>query len=469
MIGTGSIAISDPKGLLQARLSQMKDYAFDLDNLKEPVFPSLSFQSPPIPIVYWGNPPTLSRRTGGQRPQACAGCHSGCRARYENGLGNEASCAATLFYTGTHTDEIQYQASDLLNKYGINAFEMYRGGWYLIILNNLGVLGPGKAIDCPLNFDDFGSLEFVEQLVKMIAFRNDGLGNECEFGDTLAEGFFRAAMKWGRLEGDEGDLKTGMLTYAYWGLPDHKDPRARLEWGYGSVLGDRDINEHCFEAGPGMEYFMSAEEAVTIITDKLVPYAGNPLMLDFSTENMYSEDIAKLVSWHRYYTRFWKQSVLFCDWRWPDFINFRASDAIGSTGEAEPKFLSVVTGKEIAFADGIDIGRKIWNLDQAIWTLQGRHRNMVRFSDYIYDVPLSKSPLYVTVRENGAWRYVKRGDPLNRSIDREQFEAFKTRFYTLEGWDPATGYPTRGTLESLGLGYVADELEDDGRLGEEHI
>ena len=34
-------------------------------------------------------------------------------------------------------------------------------------------------------------------------------------------------------------------------------------------------------------------------------------MLDYSTANMYSEHMAKLVSWHRYYTRFWKQSALF--------------------------------------------------------------------------------------------------------------------------------------------------------------
>jgi aldehyde:ferredoxin oxidoreductase len=257
-----------------------------------------------------------------------------------------------------------------------------------------------------------------------------------------------------------------LLPYSYWGLPDHKEPRVRLEWGYGSVLGDRDINEHCFEFGPGIEFFLSAEEAVTVITDKMAPYEGNQLMLDFSTENMYSEHIAKLVSWHRYYTRFWKQSVLYCDWRWPDFINFRVSDYIGSTGEAEPKFLNAVTGKDITFVEGMDMGRKIWNLDQAIWTLQGRHRNMVHFSDYIYDIPLAKSPLYVTVRKNGDWTYLKRNDPLNRSIDRKKFEEFKTSFYNLEGWDHSTGYPSRSTLESLGLEYVADALEANGKLGE---
>ncbi len=33
--------------------------------------------------------------------------------------------------------------------------------------------------------------------------------------------------------------------------------------------------------------------------------------------------------------------------------------------------------------------------------------------------------------------------------------------------DTATGYPTKDTLESLDLGYVADELEKNGRLGKE--
>ena len=73
-----------------------------------------------------------------------------------------------------------------------------------------GVLGPGKEIHCPLDFGSYGSLEFVEQFVRMMAYRNDGSAIS-EFGDDIAEGFVRAAQKWGRLEGDEGDLKTGLL------------------------------------------------------------------------------------------------------------------------------------------------------------------------------------------------------------------------------------------------------------------
>ena len=381
----------------------------------------------------------------------------------------------TFFYHSAHTKEIQYKATDLLNKYGLNGgFELHYGLLYILALANLGALGPGAEIDCPLNFAENGSLEFVEQFVKMIGYRNDGLGNACEFGEDIAEGFFRAAKKWGRLEGDAGDLKTGLLPFSCWGLADHRDYRAHLEWGYGTILGDRDMNEHDFDwlhQSPtvakqyGVSPLETAEEAVTIFTDKMVPYEGDRLMLDYSKDNMYSEHKAKLVTWHRHYTRFWKQSVLYCDWRWPDFLNLYAPDMIGSTGEAEPKFLNAVTGKNFTFLDGIELGRKIWNLDQAVWTLQGRHRDMVHFADYIYNVPSGKEYL-MPGRENGEWTYL---NAAGRCIDREKFEEFKTRFYQLEGWNTDTGYPTRSTLESLGLGYVADELEKNGRLGEEQI
>ncbi|NLM05073.1 MAG: hypothetical protein GX214_08645, partial [Clostridiales bacterium] len=37
-------------------------------------------------------------------------------------------------------------------------------------------------------------------------------------------------------------------------------------------------------------------------------------------------------------------------------------------------------------------------------------------------------------------------------------------FYEEMGWDVETGIPTRATLERLGLGYMADDLEERGLL-----
>jgi aldehyde:ferredoxin oxidoreductase len=472
VIGTGSIRVNDPRALMEARLWQKKNYAFDLDNLKKRHL-SPDFQSPPIPgTIYSRTRPGYVPIS--KRPQACIGCHSGCRGRYKDGLGNEATCFTTRFYRFANTLDVQREACDLLNRYGLNAAEMVLGELYLRYLHRLSVLGPGKEIDCPLNFDDYGNLEFAEQLVKMIAYRNDGRGNKHQFGDDLAEGFVRAAEKWGRLAGDNGDLKTGRLMFPIWGLPRHKEARSQLDWAYGTVLGDRDINEHCFDqlrSNPtfaerfGIPLYGPAEEVVKIYTDKMEPFQGDMRMVDFSNENMYSEHIVKLVTWHRYYSRFWKQSVQFCDWRWPDFLNLYAPGKVGSTGVAEPKFLNAVTGKNFTFLDGIELGRKIWNLDHAVWTLQGRHRDMVHFADYFYTKPsftFRGHPEYMPGIKNGKWDYIP---TLGRHFNKDKFEEFKTKFYKLQGWDTVSGYPTRATLKSVGLGYVADELEKNGRLG----
>jgi aldehyde:ferredoxin oxidoreductase len=243
------------------------------------------------------------------------------------------------------------------------------------------------------------------------------------------------------------------------------------------LLGDRDINEHDFDwikwnassaKLSGREPRMAAEEVVKIVTDKMVPFQGDLDMLDFSENNIYSDHMAKLVSWQRYYTRFWKQSMLFCDSRWPDFVNIHSPDNIGSTGIAEPKYVKAVTGKDFSFRDGIDLGRKIWNLDHAIWTLQGRHRDMVHFVDNVYKkiplFPVDVRNAYMPGKENGKWDYYGYS---RRKLDKNKFDEFKTRFYRLQGWDTSSGYPKRSTLESLELGYVADELERNSKIGKE--
>ncbi len=333
------------------------------------------------------------------------------------------------------------------------------GVGYLAWIGRAGAFGPDSGIDCPLDFDDYGSLEFIEQLVKMIAYRNDGRGKPSQFGDDLSEGFVRAAKKWGIEDGDSGPFKSALSgLFPFWGLPMHLDPRVLVEWGFGSILGDRDINEHDFSV---VQSNPNVEESVRIHTDKMVPFQGDMQMLNFSDENLYSEHIAKFVSWHRYYTRFYKQSLLYCDWKWPDFHNLRAVDKIGVTGEAEPKFFKAVTGKNMTFLEGIELGKKIWNLDHAIWTLQGRHRDMVQFSDAMYTQPVTARVSGINA-ETGKW---ERLEVKGRVIDRDGFEEFKTRFYTLQGWDTGTGFPTRSTLAGMGLGYVADELGAQGKLG----
>ncbi|MFC2165661.1 aldehyde ferredoxin oxidoreductase N-terminal domain-containing protein [Acidobacteriota bacterium] len=457
VIGTQSIPVADPNKLLEARRRALKKYGFHVDYKRG--------ERDPHDFMFWDRPEQA-------RIQSCTGCYEGCRNRYETGIGNESQCVETFysFYNrakhGGKTTQAAFKATDLLQKYGINAYEAWRGMEHLYKLYKMGVVGPGKDIDCELPFEKMGETEFIDKFLRLIAYR-EGIG------DIYAEGSYRAAHTLGRLE---KDLETGILAYPYWGLPEHGyDPRGEVSWGYASILGDRDANEHDFNflfwepsraiwEGKPLPY--EAEWVTRVIAEKLVPYEGDPLMLDYSTENIYSGHLAKLSAWFRHYTRFWKQSALYCDYRWPDFIRKGSPDGRGTTGEGEPEYLNAVTGMDFSFREGMELGRKIWNLDNAIWTLQGRHRDMVHFADYIYKQPFKPSwpSAWLPGRKDGKWDYVRVD---GRHLDKNKFEEFKSRYYKLEGWDIKTGWPKKETLESLGLGHVADALADNAKLGSE--
>jgi hypothetical protein len=51
------------------------------------------------------------------------------------------------------------------------------------------------------------------------------------------------------------------------------------------------------------------------------------------------------------------------------------------------------------------------------------------------------------VYESDLWQWSKEPFPLNEA----KMDGFKTLYYHLEGWDAATGRPTRSTLAGYGL------------------
>jgi aldehyde:ferredoxin oxidoreductase len=473
VIGTGEIPVADPAALLRARQVTKEKYVTDI---RQPDFATWAHVGTLPKPLFMNPPPTEDRR-----PQACQGCINGCRARFAIGYGNESTCQETAWYlpavrrvakSPQELSEINLRAADIVQKYGFNSFLFQTGLHWLEHLHEEGVLGPGKKIHSDLPWDKYGTLEFAEKMIDAFSHRQD-------IGADLADGWVQAAYRWGRAE----DLRNGHMQFSYWGMPEHGyDPRAELEWGYGSILGDRDINEHCFNIiftnvtaafAFAMPMRIEAAKLVEIIAEKLSPYAvGRPEVLDFGDANMYSEAVAQLTRWHRHYTRFWKQSALFCDLKWPDFYNTNVPDMRGATASAdagEQVFWNAVTGDSFTFDDGIELGRRIWNLDNAIWTLQGRHRDMVHFAPYIYETRYEKGELFPFYMwpcrdERGEWQYA---DLMGRTLDKKRFEEFKSAFYKLEGWDVESGWPTRRTLEGVGLAHVADTLDKAGRLGRE--
>jgi len=156
--------------------------------------------------------------------------------------------------------------------------------------------------------------------------------------------------------------------------------------------------------------------------------------------------------------------VLFCDWAFSNLYNADSPDGRGYTPEAEPRFLNAVTGRNHTFEDGIEIGRRAWNMKRAIFVMQGRHRDQEKFAGYMYRPGASYcgfSPeLPIFDGKNWEWENCR-----ELYLEDKGLEQWKTYFYKVEGWDPQTGYPKRKTLEELDMKQVADILKIHNRLG----
>jgi aldehyde:ferredoxin oxidoreductase len=453
VMGTGSVQAANPKGVVDTRIWHLQNF-------------------PKITTVSAG-------------ASACMPCINNERKR-NSYYGGESICADSLWYFGKGED-LQMKGADIAMKWGISSWVAPFGGflkadipgapalfkkkvpdapaigWYIKYLYDLGVLGPGKQIDSsPLPMDQWGEIEFREAFCDAIAKR-------VGIGDALAEGTLGAAKRWGRL--DE-DMESGALRFPAWGSVFHWTLPG-VEWAFGSLLGAGDVMWHGFAViggtNGGGPY--TIEKLLQIMSSKTIPYTGDPYMFSFGwkgeeakTTGIYSEHKAKLVAWARHYTDFWNESMAFCETVAPSFISTSQADFRGASPDAELRYYQAVTGNKVTFADTMEVGRKIWNLQRAIRVMQGRHRNQEKFAPFMYRPGASYiaqgggRPVY----ENGEWGWQPLTDMF---LDEAGVELFKTSFYKLEGWGVDTGWPTRKTLEGLGLKKVADTLGSKGRLG----
>lgn len=484
ILGSGYGAkIADPKAFMETRLWYRDNFQYDVDNPRtecpEPSGTNLGQSNPNFagaspPVEMWGlgshQPGFMalgSMQHEPSRPAACQGCPTACRRRTESSRGNDGMCASLALPAvwGAQEQDVG-EISDAAHRYGVNMFEIgYCHGLYVFsLLRQKGVVGPGKQVDTgDLPLDQYGKVEFPLAVIRAIALRTPG------FGDTAAEGMARAATKWGRYQ---EDTATGLLPLAYWGWWYHYEPRVDTDYAYGSLFGDREINEFNFLIPMhwmnvvhqmfGKDPFVTAEEAVNIIASKVGPaqYRGDPMMFNYN--DAYSDHVVKRIAWGRHYSCFWLHSLNFCTIQFPNWYDQNNPvNKLGATPEAELRFYNAVTGANIGIEESDRLGRKVWNLVRAILIMQGRHRDMEYHADYVYDVP-TVHPNYKSVYEDGEWKW---SDNIGKKLDREKFDDFKTRYYEFEGWDPRSGWPRRSTLEELGLGHVADVLEAKGKLG----
>ena len=473
VLGTGVVPIAKPGAFMDARL-WFRQFLYDVDApRREDMTGGFYFWingSPGganvtnNPYFYFGDPPQPPLVPA--RAAACASCPRGCRQRLASADSNESVCAgAAAVRLENASLKLTRQGNDLMHKYGLGHWQFMWMQSYVHDLYKRGLLGKGKRIDCDLPMDQYGTMGFLDMFMRQISTRR-GIGAD------LSEGLARAAKKWNTY--DE-DVSSGALNLAYWGTIDHYDPRVEAEWGYGSLMGERDLMLHSMANYPlhwmpeafrmdGREPYLTAEQAVKMTADAMIPYEGDVFMLDYSdgATGIYSEHKVKQVAWIKHYEKFWIGSNGFCGWRWPMCFTNNSADYRGPTPEAEPRFFNAVTGKNITFADGMEIGRKIFTLDRAIWALQGRHRNMEVFPDYLYEKPSGGALLPMYDDKTKKWSYAT-GE--GRTLDRAKVEDWKTKFYAFEGFSTESGAPLKKTLEDMNLKKVAEVMQSKGRLG----
>lgn len=111
--------------------------------------------------------------------------------------------------------------------------------------------------------------------------------------------------------------------------------------------------------------------------------------------------------------------------------------------------VSAVTGIPFDEASLYEIGERVCGLERAIVVRDGRTRETDSIPDFFFKVPIPD------------------GYQEGRKLDRKKFEKMKDEYYGLRGWDVATGFPRRSTLEKLGLNEVAAEMGKLKRVGAE--
>ncbi len=407
-----------------------------------------------------GNAPALGWVIPGRtRPRACYGCGIGCsRQSYTDGNGRryKSFCQPIDSYRrpaekyGNNSVEVSLLAARLCDGYGLDSSVMQAMIEWLIRCYKEGVL---TEKDTGLPLSKIGSVEFIEELTRKIAFREG-------FGDLLARGTISAARSIGGRA--EELISYSVLTRAN-ELRDY-DPRLIPHNALLYATEPRRPIQQLHEASTTLvrwSGWYNGEEGAFLSSGAMRKLAetfwGSATAADYSTYEGKALASKKIQDrWHAL------ESLVLCDLYWPVICSGNTADHQGDSS-MESRVLSAITGREIDEAELNIIGERIFNLQRAVMMRQGwGGREGDRLLDYLHSEPLQY------LRFNRECTVLGRdGEVASRQgtvVDRAEFEKMKDEYYALRGWDVQSGLQTRVGLEKLQLKDITDDLEGRGLL-----
>jgi aldehyde:ferredoxin oxidoreductase len=392
------------------------------------------------------------------KKNVCYGCISGCwRADYtaEDGQKGKYMCQSGFFYISDalkfdrKEKDVPFKANKLCDDYGLDSRVIDTMIQWLKACFEEKILNDENS---GLPLSKIGSIEFIEDLIEKISFREG-------FGDILAEGTLKASDH----VGNESDklitdymVKTGELDvygprlYNTNGLFYATEPRAPIQhlheismqlilWAF-STKGVPNVN--------------MTSEVLRAIAKR---FWGSEVAADFSVDEGKALAAAKIQDRQYAY-----ESMILCNFSWPIIHLPGVGDGVGDP-TLESQICSAITGMEMDELELYKTGERVFNLQRAILALEGwKGREEDSLEGYNYSVPLKSD-----VGNDACIVPGKDGEVFSRKgmvVKRDEFEKLKDEYYEIRGWDVASGFQTRDKLLKLDLADVADRLEPSGML-----
>jgi aldehyde:ferredoxin oxidoreductase len=308
---------------------------------------------------------------------------------------------------GISDTEVVLKANELCNLNGLDTISTASVIQWLIECNERGVLSEGQRDGLDLAW---GNGEAVLELIQRIAFRQG-------VGDLLAEGVRAAASEVGR-ESEKWAIEAKGLEQS------RVETRSAKAYALAFAVNPRGPDH--LHAQPIAEFGIRplGVDLIERITGSR-EYA-NPYTTDKRAEIVvYHEDWYAAVD-----------SLGFCSF--PTTADFAISP------EMMAGLASAAIGTHITEEEMLLVGRRIVTLEKCFNIREGATRADDRLP----------------------WRLMHEENPDREGAinSPEEMSKMLDEYYTLHGWDLATSWPTRRTLESVGLANIADELDRLGKL-----
>jgi aldehyde:ferredoxin oxidoreductase len=394
---------------------------------------------------------------------ACYGCISGCdRAMYEEGGKRYKSfCQSSAVYArpareyfGENPEAagVSRLATRLCDSYGLDTAVLAPMIDWLIKCHSAGILN--EAIT-GLPLSKAGSLEFIETLVKRIAYREG-------FGEVLAEGTTKAIEYAGK--GSERYLGSGITRAGETGDYDPRliianamiyatEPRRAIQLLHATALPlKRWIN--------WLEGWKDAFLTTEVLRGIAERFWGSREALDFSSPEGKALAAKKIQDYG-----YVKESLILCDLSWPIYLVRPPDDKIGP-GTLESQIVSAITGCEMDERELLRTGERIFNLQRAVLMRQGwGGRAGDNLMGYLFHEPITWTffnPQLLAPDKNGK-PVSRKGAVMEESV----FEQIKNEYYQLRGWELSSGLQTRATMTRLGLEDIAADLGKRNLLGDD--